>query len=373
MRGSLARIIALSKKEWLHILHDPRSLVIIILMPILQLTMFGYALDMEIKSIRISVYDFSRSDASWDFMQGFRGSDLFKIRYEQGSPDEVEDLFKARDADIAMIIKDDFGRRLERNQAATVQLIIDASDPNAANLMRDYCRRVIQDYNLKRGIEQPVEFSLQPRFNPSMESNYFYVPGLIALILIMISALLTSITITREFETGTMEQLLISPVRPLEIILGKLTPYIVLAVVIGTMILSIGIVLFKVAFIGSPLLLLGLSLLYILVALSLGLLISTIAPSQQVAMMGSIMSTLMPTILLSGFIFPIASMPVFLQYISRLVPARYFLIIIRGIMLKGNTIQYLMEPVLVLSGFTIFLLAASWRNFRRIAENQGRN
>ncbi len=373
MRGSISRILALSKKEWLHILHDPRSLAIIILMPILQLTMFGYALDMEIKSIRMSVFDFSNSEESWDLLKGFQGSDLFKIHHEKGSPDEAVDLFKARSADVVMVIEKDFGKKVGRNQRATIQLIIDASDPNAAKLMRDYCRRVIQDFNGKRGIEQPVEFSLQPRFNPSMESSYFYVPGLIAMILIMISALLTSITVTREIETGTMEQLLISPVRPIEIILGKLTPYIVLAIVIGTMILGIGIILFNVAFIGSPLLLLALSLLYILVALSLGLLISTIAPSQQTAMMGSILSTLMPTILLSGFIFPIASMPLLLQYVSRIIPARYFLIIIRGIMLKGNTIEYLLEPVLVLAGFSVLLLAAAWRNFRKIAENKSRN
>jgi ABC-2 type transport system permease protein len=211
----------------------------------------------------------------------------------------------------------------------------------------------------------PMLFEVKPRiwYNPDLKSDYFFIPGLVALILVMISALLTSITITREKEMGTMEQILVSPIRPIEIVLGKVLPYIVLAFFDGLLILVLGIFIFDVPFIGSYLLLFTLSIAYIITSLSLGLLISTVVSTQQVAMMAALAATLLPTLMISGFIFPLNSMPEILQYISYIVPAKYYLIIIRGIMLKGNTLVQLAFPTLFLVLLSVVLLGNAIRKF----------
>jgi len=224
---------------------------------------------------------------------------------------------------------------------------------------------VLQTYALAHGAAVPINLRAEMLYNPGLVSSFFFVPGLVSLILVMICALLTSITVAREQETGTLEQLLVSPMRPLEFIIGKLLPYVALALAIGCVILLLGHVMFHVAFVGSPLLLLGLSLLYILVALSLGLMISTIVTNQLTAMMGALVTTLLPTMMISGFIFPINSMPWPLQWLSRIVPARYYLRIVRGILLKGNTLADLLPEAVTLLVFFLFMTTVAWRRFQR--------
>ncbi len=358
-------IVSIARKEFLHIIHDPRTLTILFLMPILQLTMFGYALNLEIQRVDMAVVDYANSTGSREIVEQFNGSKFFHLLPYEGELDQVDQMFKARRAKVVMIIPYDFDRQLLRDRQIPLQFIIDASDANAATLIRNYCSQVVNDFNQVHNQKLPLPFDLRPTifFNPDMKSTYFFVPGLIALLLIMISALLTSITITREKETGTMEQILVSPVRPYQIILGKVIPYVLLGLLIAAVILLIGIFLFKVPFIGSLPLLTLLTLLYIVTALSLGLMISTIAKTQQVAMMIALVATLLPTFMLSGFIFPIPSMPIVLQYISYIIPARFYLLIARGIILKGSTFYNLLAPTLILLLMSVILITVAVRRF----------
>ena len=365
MTSTHKRIISISRKEFLHIIHDPRSLAIIFVMPVLQLLMFGYALNMEINNIDLAVLDQSRTSISQDLISQFEGSTYFTVFHYDQPISEIEEIFLNRRARVILIIDQDFPKKYQRENFASVQVLIDAADPNAATTIKHYVNNVLMHFNERNNGKLPLAFDVKPRiwYNPDLKSDYFFIPGLIALILVMISALLTSITVTREKEMGTMEQILVSPIKPIEIILGKVLPYIFLAFMDGVLILILGILIFEIPFIGSILLLLVLSVIYIITALSLGLMISTVVQSQQVAMMVAIAATLLPTIMLSGFIFPLNSMPEILQYISYIVPAKYFLIIIRGIMLKGNTAFQLAGQIIFLVLMTLVLLGNAVRKF----------
>ncbi len=396
MNGSMKRVAALSKKEFLHIVKDPRTLLIVFLLPLAQLVLFGYSFNMEIDEIDLAVLDRDETTASRDLIELFTGSDLFRVMPYEGDPDDTEIIFKKRTADALLVIPPDFERRLLRGLGADVQVLIDASDPNTAVLMRNYFGRIVALFGADRRVSAaasagaadpavhtygsaasagtaasgapPFEIRTSILYNPDLESSFFFVPGIVAMILVMICALLTSITVAREKETGTMEQILVSPIRPREIIAGKVLPYILLAFLDGAFILLVGIFLFGVPFRGSVTLMAALSTLYVLTALSLGLMISTRARTQQVAIMFALVATMLPTFLLSGLIFPIDSMPKVLQYISYVVPAKYFLLIIRGIMLKGSDLSHLWEPTLSLVVMTTFLLAVSIKRFATTLE-----
>jgi drug efflux transport system permease protein len=366
MNRKINRVWAISRKEFVHIIHDPRSLMIIFVMPIIQLAMFGYALNMEIQDVSLAVIDQADSPLSHDLIQQFIASPFFSVFDYGGKYSEIEQLFLHHQARAVLIIEQDFDRQVQQQLLTPVQILLDGSDPNAATLIKNYCNTVILDFNQRSGQQLPLPLEVKPRiwYNPDFKSAYFFVPGLIALLLVMVSALLTSITITREKEMGTLEQILVSPIRPLEIIIGKVLPYILIAFLEALTILVLGMLMFKVPFMGSVALLLLLSLLYIISALSLGLMISTLVSTQQVAMMFALVTTLLPTIMLSGFIFPLNSMPVILQYISYLVPAKYFLVVIRGIMLKGNTAGQLVFQILFLLIMSLVLLSVALRKFR---------
>ena len=365
MSGSRRRVGAIARKEFLHIIYDYRTLFILFLMPMVQLVMFGYALNMEIPRVDLAVADQSGSPASQKLVAQFRGSTFFRLLPCAGGVAEVEALFATRQARAALIIPADFDRRLAREPEAPVQLLVDAGDANAATLIRSYCEQVLVEYDQRRGARAPMPFEMRPAilFNPDLRSSFFFVPGVMAMILVMISALLTSVAIAREKESGTLEQLLVSPVRPWEIVVGKVLPYIALAFLDAALILGVALLLFGVPFRGSLPLLVGLTTLYVLTALSLGLLISTRARTQQVAMMAALTATLLPTVMLSGLIFPIASMPLPLQYVSMLIPARYFLLIVRGVLLKGSSLAQLLAPTLALGAMTLVLLAVAIRRF----------
>lgn len=365
MKRTNSRIISISRKEVLHILRDPRTLMIIFLMPVVLLVVFGYALNLEIQRVDMAVVDYDKTPASQRLMRQFSGSEFFHVFPYDGPLADAEALFLNRSARVILIIPADFGKMLQRKPRTAVQMLVDAADPNAAISIQNYCNQVIMLFNQQNGQAIPLPFNIQGTiwYNPDLKSTYFFVPGILALLLVMISALLTSITITREKEMGTLEQILVSPVRPYEIIIGKVIPYIFLAFFDGALILICGVFWFDVPFDGSLILMAALITLFIISALSLGLLISTVVSTQQVAMMIALFATLLPTLLLSGFIFPIPSMPEILQMISYAVPAKYFLVIARGIMLKGNTIGQLITQTAFLSVMTILLLTISWRKF----------
>ena len=325
MTLNIHRIRAVARKEFFHIIYDPRTLFIIFLMPVVQLIVFGYAMRLEIRLVDMAVIDLARSPASRNLVDQFEGSLFFRTFTYTGPMAQAEALLKMRRAHAVMVIPADFDRRLERDAEIPVQFFMDGSNANTATLIRNYCQQVILKYNERLGTQLIMPFDLRTSifFNPDLKSTYFFVPGIIAMILIMISALLTSITIAREKEMGTMEQILVSPIHPQEIIIGKVLPYIALAVLEALVVLIIGLVVFHVPFRGSALLLAGLTTLYVVTGLSLGLMISTRARTQQVAMMMVSIATLLPTIMLSGLIFPIASMPKVLQYLTYIIPARY--------------------------------------------------
>lgn len=366
MRILRSRMLAIARKEFLHIIHDPRSLMIIFAMPIIQLVIFGYALDMEIKNVDLAVINYDNSIQSQHLVEQFEGSEFFNVFAYNSSIDDMEQLFLERKAKAVLIINQDFAQSFQRNISTPVQIIIDAADPNAGTLIKNYCSQVINAFNQKYASQPalPSEVESTIWFNPDMKSAFFFVPGLLALLLIMICALLTSITITREKEMGTMEQILVSPVKANEIIIGKVLPYIGISILVGALILVIGIILFGVPFNGSYTLLFLLSTLYIITALSLGLMISTIASTQQVAMMIALIATLLPTMFLSGFIFPLSAMPKILQIISYIIPARYYLMIVRGVLIKGNTFFQLIQPTLILALMTFLLLIIALRRFK---------
>ena len=363
-------VLAIARKEFLHIIYDPRTLLIVFLMPTIQLLMFGYAMNLEIQHVDMAVLDLARTPGSRALVQQFHGSRFFHPFYFDGPVSGVENLFKAEKARLALVIPHDFDKQLRVKTAVSLQFIIDASDANAAAFVKNYCTQVLIDYNQSRGVEIPMPFEVRSAvlFNPHLKSSHFFVPGLMAMILMMISALLTSVAITREKETGTMEQILVSPIRPQQIVVGKVLPYVTLAFLDALLILLVGLVVFHVPFRGSVALLLLLTTLYVFTALSLGLMISTYARSQQVAMMVAQTATILPTMMLSGLIFPIASMPTALQYVTYVVPARYYLLIVRGVMLKGSGFSQLLQPTVFLVAVAVIMLTVSVRRFNMTLE-----
>jgi len=363
----IRRIKGIIRKEFIHIFRDWRTLMIIILMPILMIVLYGYAITLDMRNIRFSVIDDAATPESRELIRGFSENGFFVLvpNPKPITRNDVEHLFRRRDVAMVLVIPNDFSKSMTMQQSTKIQILVDASDSNVGTFINNYSNQVFQLFNQRHNRRLPLNVRLEPRvfYNADMKSSYFFVPGLIALILLLISALLTSITITREKEMGTMEQILVSPIHPVEIIIGKVIPYISLGVFNGAMILISSRILFDVPVRGSLILLTGLSLVYIFVALSFGLLISTVAKTQQIAMLMTLMATILPTIIISGFIFPIASMPVALQAVSRVIPATYFLIIIRGIMLKGVGLPELWIHASALTGIGLAMLTLATRRF----------
>lgn len=361
------RIIAIIQKEFLHIIRDPRSLVIVFLMPIMMVLLYGYAITFDIKEIQLGILDEDRTPASRELVQRLTSSDYFKITAELKSRYEIEAGMLNRHFMAALVIPIDYAKMLKTNQQTQVQLIVDGANSNTATVAINYFKSFLLSYSLESNsqiLRSPLE--LQPRiwFNPDMKSAHFIVPGLVAVIMMLICTLLTSITITRERETGTMEQILVSPIRPYEIIFGKIAPYVILALMDAIVIVICAKLIFDVPFRGNPWLLLLFCLFYVYSALSLGVFISARVKTQQVAMMLAMLTTTLPAVMLSGFIFPILSLPTVLQMLSYLVPATYFLTIIRGIMLKGIGFGYFYLPAIFLLVSGTLLLLASVNRFK---------
>ncbi len=366
--GRIFRSIVL--KEFYHIWRDPQTLVIILLLPLLMLILFGYAITLEMRNIETVIIDRDHSPASRAFLDEVSSVDFFEIVARDIDDKEIETYFRKREARCVIIIPQRFEQSLKNAFSTPVQLIIDATDPNAANYIHNYLSQISMRFNLKQNPLAPVTFNIVPRlfYNPDMKSSYFFVPGLVAVILLLISTLLTSIAIVREKEMGTMEQILVSPVHPFQIILGKVIPYVAIGYLISLMILIVAHFWFLVPVAGS-LWMLNLSLiLYLLCGLSIGLFISTITDKQQIAMMVALMATVLPTVMMSGFIFPISSMPRVLQGVAAIIPATHFLTIIRGVMLKGTGLHELWPQTIILVGMSAFLLGLSVKKFKSTLE-----
>lgn len=361
--------LAFVRKELYHILRDRRTLAILFGMPIALVLIFGYTVTNEFKDASVAVLNEAKDDLSYELIEHLTASGHLRLVENIENIAELETAFQANKVKLGIIIPVDFETNFYRQSMASVQLIADATEPNYATTLTSYARQMIGAFQQQRGGvigSLPYQISTETRmfYNPSLEGAYNFVPGTVALILMLICAMMTSLTIAKEKETGTMDLLLVSPLPPLLIILGKVTPYAILSFIDALIILFLGYLLFNVPVRGSLPLLLALCLLYLLVALALGVLISTKAANQQTAMMTSLFTLLMPTMLLSGFLFPIASMPHVLQYISKIIPARYFIEIEQSIMLKAAGWDAAMFPSFILLIMLVVLLAAAWRNFK---------
>jgi ABC-2 type transport system permease protein len=364
----LRKIKFIAQKEIKHILRDPRSLIIAILMPIMMTFLYGYAINLDIKNIKLGVLDFDNSAESRDLVSKFYNSGYFQKPDSPPTIADPEKILRSGAANLILIIKPGFARALSDLSPYQAGLVVDGSDANTAAAASSYSSvifsRFLQD-KLLGGKDIPgIELAPRILYNGDLKSSHFFVPGLIAVILMMISALLTSVTIAREKETGTMEQLLTSPVSPRQVIIGKVIPYVFLALLDGVLVIASALLVFGVPFAGSSLLLLFFGLIYICAALSLGILISTLASTQQVAMMAAQLATMLPSVMLSGYIFEIRNMPKVLQYLTYLIPARYFILIIRGIMLKGSDLIVLWHEAAFLIALTALLLFIASRRFQ---------
>ena len=364
----MRRFLGFVRKEFYHIFRDLRTMLILFGMPVMQIMIFGYVVTNEIKNVEIVVLDKSKDHASREIVNKMIASGYFKLNNEISDPKEIKKVFKKGKVKEVLIFEPDFEKKLEKYKTANVQILADASDANTANLIVNYTSGIIRSYERTLNIAaiKPMQITAQTRFfyNENLKGVYMFVPGTMAMILILISTMMTSISIAREKELGTMEALLVSPLRPVQIILGKVTPYVFLSIVNAITIIFLGYLVFKVPVQGSVVLLMAESILYIILALSIGILISTLSKRQQTAMFISMFTLMMPTILLSGFIFPIENMPSVLQYLSLIIPPRWFIIIIKSIMLKGIGLSYVWKETLILIGMILIFIILSVKKFK---------
>jgi len=367
---SFRRIRAMFRKELLHIVRDPRSLAMALAVPFVMLMLFGYGLTLDVDRIPTLIYDSDRTPESRDLIAQFSGSRFFHIT---GYVDNYGAIERAIDRDqclLAVVIQRDFARDLVAGRSAPVQLVYDGSDSNTASIAQGYADAMTGAYSLRlravamnrRGgakLQSPVDGRLRVLYNSELKSRNYIVPGLISVILAIITALLTSLTIAREWEMGTMEQLLSTPLRPAEIVLGKMAAFFVVGFLDTVISIAAGLLVFHVPLRGSPLLLIASSCLFLLGSLSLGILISATARSQVLAYQMGMLSSFLPAFLLSGFVYSIENMPPVIQVISHVVPARYFVTILKGVFLKGIGIRLLWSELAFLTAFAaiVFLLA----------------
>lgn len=364
----MKRFFGFLKKEFYHIFRDKRTLLILFGMPIVQVTLFGFAITNEIKNAPISILDHSHDVVTRDITNKLTSSGYFQLYENLFNEDDIYKSFRKGKIKIALVFGEDFAEHLGKEGKADVQIIADATDPNTANMLVNYTRAILAGYqqslNVNKTLPVQIASEVKMMYNPEMKGVFMFVPGIIVVILMLVSALMTSISIAREKELGTMEVLMVSPLHPYEIILGKVTPYMFLAFMNTIVVLSLGKFVFGVPIRGNVMLLLGEAFLFITTALSLGILISTAAPNQQTAMMMSLMGLMLPTIILSGFIFPVSSMPWPLQLLSNIVPAKWFLRIIKSIMLKGAEFRYIWKETLILFGMATFFISMATRRFK---------
>jgi ABC-2 type transport system permease protein len=365
----MGRIKAIILKEFFHILRDPRSLTMVFITPLVMIFILGYSVSYDLNRIDVAIIDLAQSRLSKQLVQAFAANRVFVVHSRGSAPGrtlslaEAEDMLRRRRIKEIIIIPADLSQRLTAGGQGEIGLVIDGSDTNVANLVYQYDERILLEFNAALLRSGPLlKLDTKIYFNPEARSQFFFIPGLVAVILLMISAMLTSLSISRERETGSIALLFISPLRSREIIVGKTIPYIIVALLDGVVILLFARFWFGIPLRGSLLVLLLFALLYILSGLALGILISTTAPTQRTAMLATLLITMLPSFLLSGFIFPLDSLSPVLRAISYFIPATYFLRIIRGVVLKGAELQhFLFEGGMLVALSLVLLAAATWK------------
>ena len=358
---------AFVKKEFFHILRDKRTILILFGMPVMQITLFGFAISTEVKNINVAALIPVHDEMTRQIVERIDASEYFSVKKILSLPNEIDEVFHKGTADFVISLSPHFEDNLFSEEGSQIQLITDATDTNTATAVVMYSSNIIQSFFAEKFPEAKalgIQPNLRLLYNPQMKSAYTFVPGVMGLIMMLICAMMTSISIVREKEKGTMEVLLVSPVRPINIILSKMVPYFVLSCVSFSLILILSVFLLGIPIAGSLSGLCMLSLLYIIVSLSLGLLISTIAETQITAMLASGMVLMMPVIFLSGMIFPIESMPAILQWISRIVPAQWYIVAVKKLMIEGLSFSYVIKEFLILFAMALFLITVSLKKFK---------
>lgn len=370
------RLTAVARKEFLHVLRDPRSLMMGIGIPMLLLFLFGYALTLDVDRVPLAVWDQAGTAQSREFISRFTGSRYFSLAASAGNYHDIEQAIDHRQALVALVIPPDFDAQVSSGAGATVQTILDGSDPNTATIALGYAEAVTATFSQEVALQQIQRQGITPRlpqmelrprvwFNTDMVSRNFIFPGLIAVVMMIMAAILTSLSMSREWETGTMEQLVATPLTPGELITGKLVPYFTIGILDLILCILVGQFVFHVPLRGSLLLMSGLSLLFLFCALAFGMLLSIIAKNQLLASQLAIITTVLPAFLLSGFIFPIENMPLPIQTVSRIITARYFITILRGIYLKDVGLAVLWPQVLFLVIFGGIVMTIAVRKFKK--------
>ncbi len=364
----MLQFLAFVKKEFLHVFRDSKTLLMLFGLPIVQITLFGFALTNEVKNSKIVVCDYAKDAASQRIITAIEASKSFEIEQSLMSYKDIEAAFKTGTIKLAVVFPQNFNADLLHSNKAQLQIISDASDPNTANTLTNFVQAIVGDYqqSLLQPNNLPYQITTEMRmlYNPELKGSTNFVPGVMALVLLLICVLMTSVSIVREKELGTMEVLLVSPMNPIVVIISKALPYFLLSLVNLTVILLMSVYLLDMPFNGSIALLYFESSLLILCALALGLLISNTTDSQQAAMLLSLMGMLMPTMMFTGFLFPLESMPKPLQIIANIVPSKWYYIIVKSIMIKGLGMTAIWKETLILATMTLVLLTISFKKFK---------
>ena len=370
------RILAIVKKELKQVVRDKRTLGILVVIPAFMIIMFGYALNFDVKHTSLALYDEDKSNESRAFAQSFLHSEYFDFKYVVKSKDEIDNLLGKEECRVVVVIPGDFSHHLKGGESAPIQVIVDGANSNAATTAIGYIMAIVQDYSTtiviqslrhtgRAGTSMPIDYRPRVWFNPELRSAKFLVPGLIAFILMVTAVISTSLSVVREKEKNTLEQIIVSRAKPLEFIVGKTIPFMMISFAATIIILIVSFILFDIVVKGSLLLLLALTLIFLAGSLGQGLLISTVAETQQVAFMLAVILTMLPTFLLSGFVFPIRNMPFAIQVITYLIPSRYFLVVLRSIILKGVGIGAFYNEVLFLIAFAIVAIGVSLARMKK--------
>lgn len=364
----MKQFISFVKKEFHHILRDRQTMFILLGMPIVQIILFGFALTNEVKNSGFAVLDHSKDMATKTITTELAASRYFELKEVLRKNDEIEGIFRKSKIKMVVVFPPNFEHDLLHLNKAQVQLITDASDPNLANAVSNYASAIMLDYQDRIRDERKLPYTIDTRmrmlYNPQLKGSYSMVPGVMAMVLMLVCTMMTAITVVKEKESGTMEVLLASPMQPLKIILAKAIPYLLLSIINIASILILSVFVLDVPINGSIILLIGESILFILTCLSLGLLISTSTNSQQTAMLISLTGMFLPTVMLSGFMFPIENMPMPLRIISNIVPAKWYYSIVNAVMIKGVGLSAVWKETLVLTAMTLALMFLSIKKFK---------
>jgi len=362
--------MAFLKKEFQHIFRDRRTLLILFGMPVAQVLIFGYVIKNEIKDTSIAIHDKSHDYQTQSISNKLISSGYFMQQEQINTPQDYERLFRSNTVKEIVVFEPNFAKKISRGEVGKVNIIMDATEPNTAAMLSSYTTAIINSYSINNLLPpESKEMGVQPHirmlYNADMKDVFMFVPGTMALILMLISAMMTSISIVREKEMGTMEILLVSPLKPAHIIIGKVIPYMILSIFNAVTILLLGTLVFGLPIRGELILILFESILYITLALSIGILISSLVKSQMVAMLISLVALMLPTVLLSGFIFPIENMPKILQYFSAIMPPRWFIVIEKAVMLKGSGLLSIWKETAILLGMTATIISISILTFKQ--------